>query len=77
MAGVGDIKITTLVFSARIVGRNPRHARIQVFQNGADAGTLTIDAEVAHLAVRFLNDGLDEIETLKDTAEVVAEQDHG
>ena len=57
--------MSRLELSARIVDRNPGTVRIRVFQNGADAGTLVIEAKFANQLARFLRFGLDEIERLK------------
>lgn len=41
--------------TARIVKRNPRHARIKVFQNHGPAGDLVVEAECADAIVDHLN----------------------
>lgn len=37
--------MSKLKLTARSEGRNERHARIGVFQNGGKAGVLTVEAE--------------------------------
>lgn len=43
-----------LVLSARIESKTPRHAHIGVFQNGAKAGVLIVDAEQAERVVGLI-----------------------
>ncbi len=45
----------TLKLSARAVSRNESHARITVFQNGANCGTLTVDADQEANTLNALN----------------------
>jgi hypothetical protein len=47
--------VPTLILTARIEEKNERHARIGVWQNGAKAGTLCVEAEHADLLVGHLN----------------------
>ena len=44
-----------LKITARYEGRNERHARIGVFQNGGKAGALTVDADKAEAVIKALN----------------------
>ena len=45
----------TLTLTARSEGRNDRHIRIGVFQNGGKAGVLTVEAEQEAAVRAFFN----------------------
>ena len=59
-----------LVLSARIETRNERHAHIGVFQNGAKAGVLIVDAEYAEQVAGLLNAGTDLLAVCEHLADV-------
>lgn len=44
-----------LALTARCIGRNDRHARICVSQNGANVGVLTVEAEQEQAVLAVLN----------------------
>lgn len=58
-----------LVLTARAEGRNKRHALIGVFQNGAKAGVLTVDAEQEHTVINLINGAPKLLATVKAIAE--------
>lgn len=47
--------MSQLQLTARSEGRNDRHARIGVFQNGGKAGVLTVDAEHEAKVIGLIN----------------------
>ena len=61
-----------LVLTARSEGRNDRHARIGVFQNGGNAGVLTVDAEHEAGVLAWINVHTELLEACKAAASALA-----
>lgn len=63
--------MTTLCLTARVEGRNDRHARIGVFQNGGKAGRLFIESEHEQAVCGLLNAAIELLAVCKKLTNVV------
>jgi hypothetical protein len=63
--------MSTLTLTATTVGRNDKHARISVFQNGALAGILTVDVEHEGNVIVAIQNGANALHDMVEAANLI------